>query len=62
MNVQNIPLMVIAVLVVLGWASFLSVLFVNWEAERSRETKKPLPADNGFHFYCLMVFTRQSRP
>ncbi len=30
MNVQNIPLVVIATLVVVGWASFLSVLFVNW--------------------------------
>lgn len=30
MNLQNMPLVVIAVLVVLGWASFLSVLFANW--------------------------------
>ncbi len=30
MNLQNIPLMVIVALVVMGWASFLSVLFVNW--------------------------------
>jgi hypothetical protein len=30
MNLQNIPLMVIVVLIVMGWASFLSVLFVNW--------------------------------
>jgi hypothetical protein len=30
MNLQNIPLMVIVVLIVMGWASFLSVLFVSW--------------------------------
>lgn len=30
MNKQNIPLAIIVVLIVLSWASFLSVMFAYW--------------------------------